>query len=477
MTVNMNKLYKVILLAGMTMVAACGDQLDLEPFDAATTDRALTTQSDFENAVRGMYLRARQLTYYGGWMFSIPDVVSDNVIISSEGRTSKQNYHYFNYTGNDTWLGLWDDGYEAIVAANLILENIDKLPEGDPKNNVQGEALAMRALAHFDMARVFAEIPPFATGEDLGVPYMTSSDPNQLPERPSVSDTYNTIITDLEDAKALIAEDNGEGRLNQAAVAGLLSRVYLYTQDYESVISNASEALEANSTLNDVETFPSLWNDDTDQGVFFKLKILDVDDIAIGNEYSQTGPTGVRSEYVVDYAFYQTYPDNDVRKDVYFSTSEFAGKQFNHIAKYFGRATGNANVNDAKVLRVAEVYLNRAEAYFRSGNEEAALADLNTLRENRYTDFTPGNERGDALLEAILLERRKELAFEGHRFFDLKRLGLPITRSNFGDEASGGGQILPENVMTLPAGSPKFLLPIPQAELNVNPDMEQNPGY
>ena len=481
---NMSNVYKISWIIGCLWLVSCDERLDLEPFNAVTEDRALVTRDDFSNAIRGAYAQARQGTYYGGWMFSVPDVLSDNVIISSEGRTSKQDFHYFNYTGNDTWLGLWDDGYEVIVAVNLILENIDQLPEANEedirfKNNVRGEALALRALAHFDVARVFAEMPSQADNGDRGVPYMVSSDPDQLPSRPSVADTYRLIIDDLETAKGLINEQSETGRLNQPAVAGLLSRVYLYTQDYPNVITNATAALEANGQLNDITTFPALWRDQTETGVLFKLKILDIDNTAIGVEYSQTGPTGVRSEYVVDYAFYQTFADNDVRKQegVYFFTSPFAGKPFRHLAKYFGRGTGNANVVDAKVLRIAEVYLNRAEAYAAAGEEAAALTDLNALRANRYAAFVPSNEAGDALREAILSERRKELAFEGHRFFDLKRLGLPITRSNFGDEADGGGQRLPGELQTLPAGNHKFLLPIPQTELNVNPNLQQNPEY
>ena len=472
-------------ITGFIVLAACDDRLDLEPFNAVTDDQALITQDDFSNAIRGAYVQARQSTYYGGWMFSTPDILSDNVIISSEGRTSKIIFHYYNYTGNNTWLGLWDDGYEVVSAANLILESIDRLSENSDegvrfKDNVRGEALALRALAHFDMARAFSAIPPLTEGSsNLGVPYLLSSDPSQLPSRPPVDDTYTSIVNDLEAAKGVISEQNELGRLSRPAVAGLLSRVYLYTQDYSNVIANATIALEANGQLNDVTTFPDLWRDQTEVGVLFKVKILDVDNTFIGIDYSQTGPTGVRSEYVADYAFYQTFADNDVRKQegVYFFTSPFAGKLFHHVAKYFGRGVGNVNVVDAKVLRVAEVYLNRAEAYAALGDEAAALADLNTLRSNRYLDFVPGNETGDSLREAILSERRKELAFEGHRFFDLKRLGLPVTRSNFGDEAGGGGQRLPEEVRTLPANSHKFLLPIPQTELNVNPNMQQNPEY
>src|SRR5690606_29351565 len=144
--------------------------------------------------------------------------------------------------------------------------------------------------------------------------------------------------------------------------------------------------------------------------------------------------------------------------------------------KYFAKADGTTpGIVDVKYLRVAEVLLNRAEAYFNLGDETSALADLNQLRENRYTDFTPGTETGSALSDAIALQRRLELAFEGDRWFDLKRKGLPVERDDFGDFSDGTGS--PCFVKTLPAGDPRWQLPIPLYDQHANPDFEPNQGY
>jgi hypothetical protein len=124
---------------------------------------------------------------------------------------------------------------------------------------------------------------------------------------------------------------------------------------------------------------------------------------------------------------------------------------------------------------MGEVYLNRAEAYYNLTQPVAALADLNTLRANRYTNFVAGAETGIALYNAIQLQRRLELAFEGARFFDIKRLNLPLQRDNFGDNADGSG--VQAATKLVPANSPLFQLPIPVFEINVNANVVQNPGY
>ncbi|PHN03388.1 RagB/SusD family nutrient uptake outer membrane protein [Flavilitoribacter nigricans] len=464
------------LLIVSSFLVSCDQNLDLKPFNALETEVALQTPSDFTNAVRGVYSSMRGGSYYGGWYISTPDILADNLIISSEGRTSKQSIHYWNYSGNNTWGLLWDQAYRTIYRANAILENLENLDEGDFRNNIEGEALALRALSHFDMARVYAKFPQDGAS-DMGIPYVTSTDVTLVPERPTVQETYDNILADFQRAKDLIADNNGDGRLGADAVNGLLSRVYLYIQDYDGTINAASAALRSDPSVGSIDLFPGIWTDATDEGVAFKIRHTEADGTSIGVEYSQTGTTGVRSEYVAAYDFFQLYQENDIRTTTYFSTTPFADKLFNHIAKYFGRETGSLNVVDTKVLRWAEVYLNRAEAYAEKGMDAEALADLDVVRSQRYTDFTSGNETGQALKDAIQLERRLELAFEGHRFFDLKRQGLPVDRSNFGDLADGTGVTLPADALLLPADDPRFQLPIPQAELNANPNMQQNPGY
>ena len=128
------------------------------------------------------------------------------------------------------------------------------------------------------------------------------------------------------------------------------------------------------------------------------------------------------------------------------------------------------------------MYLTRAEANYRLGNTAQALTDLDAVRAQRYSGFVSGNESGTALLDAILLERRLELAFEGDRFFTLKRLGLPIQRNaTKGALADGTGTPPAARWVTLPAGDYRWQLPIPEEAFNSNSALikseDQNPGY
>lgn len=477
-----NRIYTAAV-AGLVALSmsSCGDLLELDPFNSVGVDAAFENNVAFNNAIKGVYSGIRDGEYYGGQYIATPDILADNVIISAQGRQSQQVRHFWNMGGNATW-ALWDDGYRIILRANLILENIDNLADGDVKNNIRGQALAMRAMVHFDMARLYCVAPQHGSASDLGIPYLISSDASQKPGRSTVGETFTKIMDDLTTAASLIGDDNGVYQLNKSSVQMLIARVQFYSGNDAAALTALNAVLTGNPPVASKANFQDVWKDDSDEGVLFKMANTTQDNIGVGVQYSQTGPDGVRSEYVADFAFYQEFQDGpngngDIRLGAYFSTSEFSGTMQNHISKWFGASSKNANVSDTQVLRLSEGYLTRAEI-LASTDEAAALADLNVVRDQRYDSYT-GGETGAALLAAIRMERRKELAFEGHRFFDLKRLNVDITRSAFGDASDGTGTSLPANVRTLPVGDFRFQLPIPQAELNANdnPDMKQNPGY
>jgi starch-binding outer membrane protein, SusD/RagB family len=472
-----------MLALGALSLASCEKELDQAPYNAISQTQAFNSESDFTNAIRGAYQGFRLGSYYGGTdggsMIITPDVLADNLIINSQGRQSQQNFFLYNYTANNTW-SLWNNAYTTILRANKVLENLDNLKDGDFKTNIKAEALAIRGLAHFDLLRVYAKRFVGATAGDLGVPYVTSTSPNELPARTPLIESYNNVVKDLLAAETGIANTNAVGRLNKPAVQGLLGRVYLYMGQWQNAIDKSTLAIDnapANRKLATFAQFPSIWLDQTEQEVLFKVKILDSDNTSVGVGYGQSSPQGVRPEYSPTFELVNAYASTDVRKDVYIGQTTFNGKQFNYIKKYAGRASGNANVVDVKVIRLSEVYLNRAEAYARLNQDVKALQDLNEIRSRRYSDFNPitSIETGTSLLNAILLQRRLELAFEGHRFFDLKRLGLAVTRTSSGDFIDGTGAAPAVN--GIEAGSPKFALPIPQSELDVNKNITQNGGY
>lgn len=472
---------KIFLSAiGLTLLfSACKKtELDLFPFNQLDASQIFTNASDANIALNGMYfgLRASGSYYVGDWTIA-NEVTSDNVILSQGGRQSQLVFHNWQYNSNAT-TGLFAGGYTIARRANAILENIDKVPDASQafKDNTKGQALACRAMIYFDMARTFSKTPLNATATDLSIPYVTSSESTLKPANEPVSVVYDKIIADLVQANTLIAVSNGVGRFNKQAVNALLSKVYLYKGDYAKCITASTDALGTTPVLPNITTFPLIWTDATEQGVIFKIRNTLIDNINTqGTNYYQAVGGGIRSEYVVDFAFRQQFIASDVRLPTYIVTSPFNGVQQNHVIKYAGKPGFPAGVLDAKVLRTAEVLLNRMEAYYRSNNEILALADLNLLKRNRITGYVDVVIAGQPLLDEIVLQRRLEMAFEGDRFFDLKRRNQPVQRSTFGDRADGGGTtyVFP----LLPAGNFKFNLPFPQTEINVNTNLKQVAGY
>lgn len=473
-----------------TLLFSCKDDLKLSPHDKIDEELALKTKADFEAALRGAYFRLLGETdgdYYPRKMI-VPDVLSDNLIMNQSGRKSLQLLYQFKLDGNSTWSSLLFYAYSATDRANRIIDNIDVLPEGADRDDVLAQAKAIRALAHFDVVSTYA--PHYnVVGEDepnSGVPIKDVVNAAALPARNTLKETFDFIINELKDAKELASNDRSKvanGRFNKAAISALLARVYLYQGDYPNAKTEAQDAIDLvgsdDLAIASLEEFPNIWTDESagEAGVLFKIIVTQQDRVMLGPEYNQTAE-GIRSEYSPTFEFFNRFKNNDIRKTAYLETSPYDGVLYNHVIKYVGRPGSPLGVVDVKVIRGAEVYLTLAEAAARTGDDVTALEALDAVRERRYEDFASDNETGSGLLNAILLERRLELAFEGHRYYDLKRLGLPIVRSaTEGDEADGSGIPAPVSTQNIEANSHLFTLPIPTAERQANPNFTQSPDY
>lgn len=461
----------------LALISSCKDELTQYPFNQIETTQAFNTEADVTLAVNGMYAGMRGSGSYwvsGTWNI-LADVLADNLVLNPTGRLSlKTPYYEWRYTGEST-SSFFSGAYTNIRRANAILENIGKLPASTVTNDARGQALAVRGLLYFDMTRMYSKTYANATDADLTVPYVTTTDPTIKPAKESLKGVYDKIIADLVEAEGLINATNGVGKLNKAAVAGLLSRVYFYKADYPNTILAANRALGTTPNLPNIATFPSIWTDQTEAGVLFKIRNTTVDNVNTqGVNYYQTVSSQRKSEYVVPLDFYNMFDNADVRKSSYIATSPWGGFNMNHVIKYAGRPGQPAGVLDGKVLRTAEVLLNRMEAEYYT-NPAAALTDLVLLKTNRYTGYVPEVLAGAPLLAEIQKQRRLELAFEGDRFFDIKRRNAPIQRGDYGENADGTGT--KPVFLTMPVGDKRFLLPFPQSELNFNTNLKQNPGY
>ncbi|RMZ59459.1 RagB/SusD family nutrient uptake outer membrane protein [Chryseobacterium nematophagum] len=490
----MKKIFNIAVLSFIAFSSIhCSDErFDILPNDQDSPENIYSSEANFRVMMDGAYDAFKGSGYYSGDTGSsiiLGDVLADNLILNPKGRQTNTVAYQWSYSPQSSDVtALYGGAYTVISRANSILDNISRVPYTDVMKNIEAEAKAVRAIAHFDIARAYAKIPT-QSGDaptSLGIAYVTHFDPEAKPSRDAtVTETYNKIIKDLEEALVNINTTNATvGRLNKTSVLGFLSRVYLYKGDYTKAAEYGEQCISISSGLRSLgkrDNFVDLWRDNSDDGELFTIlnSNLASDNVTVGVAYNQD-VGGIRSEYSVNFDLFTKYTGNDVRKEAYVLTANTGSIPYNHVIKYRSReSTKVLQVVDIKFLRVAEVYLNTAEAYMKSGtNPTRALQLLNLLREERYNPYTPGTETGAALLNAIYEERRLELAFENDRFWTIKRLGQAVVRSNFGSAVDGTGGDQPEGALkTLPANNFRFVLPIPQDAINLNPNIAQNPNY
>lgn len=488
----MKKNIITISLAALTVfvsLTSCERNLDQISSMNEAEEQAMTRPESFRQALDGAYTAFKSTGYYTsdtGNQLIMGDLTTDNLIITDSGRNSNAAASNFEFSSdNSQTTGLFNAAYSVISRVNFVLSYLDNgVVTGATKDNVEAEARAIRAAAHFDVLRAYSVIPTqnSSAKNQYGIYYSESYNPlnNNSARNLTVAQAYDKVIADLLIAADKITQNDADkGRFSKAAIYGLLSRVYLYKGDYANTAKYGKLALGLSPSITTLSNFNSIWKENeglakiTD-GVLFQIANAAPERNTVGVAYNQLIDGQYRSEFVADYDFFNSYAANDVRKTTYFTPALYNKKAYNHITKYAGNG-GPVNIVPVKYLRTAEVLLNVAEASYRSGDEGTALTLLNQLRKERYTAFTPGTEAGQPLLAAILKERRLELAFENDRWYTLKRLGLAVTRSGKGDIADGSGSKAIKQ--TLAANSDLWQWPIPVTAVQANPNIKQNDGY
>jgi hypothetical protein len=474
-----------ILLAASCLVS-CKKILNIEP-EFTLDGQQLNSIQDYEFALTGAYTGFRSTSYYAATdgasnaFACLPDILSDNTNETGESLGNERVFSRWAYAEDETQIeNTWIAAYRIIRSANIVENNIDKYASEDPgaANRIKGQALAIRALAHFDLMRYFVDNYD-RNSTSPGVPYMTVFDYEQKPPRGTVKEDYDHIEQDLKTAKSLMSNmdhaiNSGSSRayIDANAINAILAREALYSNQLDSAIKYATLAINARPLAPRV-VFPDIWTDASTSEVFWSC-IFEAGQGAPGsNVYF---PTTNRSQYRPNPTLVSTYDAvNDIRYTSYFKTintgnppnpsnpSRLVLSKYLAKAAQLGKPDGVVNF---KAFRTGEMYLIRAEAYARQGDDVDALADLNTLRAARIDQYVPAVLAGTALKDAIALERRKELICEGHRFFDLKRTTRTISRANC------------SSFCTLGPSDREWTWPIPQPEIDANANiLPQNPGY
>ncbi|MGM0588258.1 MAG: RagB/SusD family nutrient uptake outer membrane protein [Bacteroidota bacterium] len=461
------KLFVLLLLVGVSV--GCDNFLEPSVDQEKLAEDAVQTVDDLEAIVLGAHDDLNEVELYGRDFYVSADVMSDNA--SSNGNSGRfVTQRDWSFTTNSGYAeGVWQYFYEVIANTNLVI-NAPVIEEGSAREDyIRGQAYALRAFAHMNLQLAFGQ--DFVSGSDLGVPYVTTyAEGNLYPERNTSADVWSNIGDDFSQAATLMDPSLDAGDpvyMNYYAVKALQSRYYLYTGEFDAAIAAADDVIDnAGLSLVASADLAAAWASGSGPNSLFEAAFTSTDRLGTDN-IARIYRDSNYGDVVATQDLYDAYDAADARLGLMTNTADADGDVWYRMAGKYVDELGSDNV---RIIRYAEVLLNKAEALSRrnsAGDRAAALAIINNLNSTRggpgaYTTGDP---------DEVIAERRLELAFEGHRLYDLARNGKDIPLTGYNRNVSG------VSGTEIPSGSYLFALPIPQAEMDANSSMVQNEGW
>ena len=502
----LKSIYKVMgcAILAASLSSCVNDWLDVAPSDGTDADAALTSSSDLDAARTGMYKALKGnssfVDYYGQQFFVYGDVhAGDDYQYNNIGGSNRASFYYdMNYqTASEfnTSTVSWQSPYVVIGRANRIIAAAEggKLSDAvEAKAKIEqyaAESKVLRALAHFDLVRIYGKPYTEDQGASLGVPLVTEVlESNAKPARSTVAEVYTQVVKDLTEAISsnALATETKPGYVSVWGAKAILSRVYLNMGDYANALSVAEDIIKnSGAALWTRDQYFKAWDASTpnESEFLFRLNVAgstDNNDLnGIGNLQQRDGyKEMVATKKFVDML---TSDPKDVRNDMFLpakAEKEVAvyGTNKVFLNKLRGQGGNLRNVTIVPIIRLSEVYLTAAECAFRNNDKTKAVEYLNDLVKNRTTTEASLATVDNITLDRILIERRKELIGEGQRYFDALRNNETITR--YTSEADKGWhQTLSKEAQSFNRDYFKAIAAIPQAEINANPNIKQNTGY
>jgi starch-binding outer membrane protein, SusD/RagB family len=485
--------YPAIVLA--LLITSCKkDYLETNPSDQAPTQLVFSTTDGAYVALNGLY-RAHYEAYgtgHDGFGQKANDLVSD--LMGNDMVVNAAGYGWFDgeyrYTAQSSTLKddrsdiTWSYYYFLISAANNILANIDNAtgPQAD-KDNIKGQALAVRANSYFFLVN-FLQHTYKGNENKPGVPVYTTPTSEGKP-RGTVQDVYTQMVSDLTAAETLLTGKPRKhfSHINVNTVQGIRARVALQMEDWATAAAYAHKARQGYTPMTIAQYqqgFSSVTNPEwlwgmqviNDQSTILASFFSHVDVTVFG--YAQAG----NMQKKITKALYDQIPAGDVRKAVFRTPGTGTTVNPDYNQNKFRVQDPSSWAGDYLFMRASEMYLVEAEALARQGaaQEASAKSVLETLVKARYPAYSAAALSGTALINEILFQRRIELWGEGFSLLDIKRLKTGLNRPS--GPGNHGGPNLDPNVYTLPDQDPKFLMKIPQREIDANASMtsaDQNP--
>lgn len=495
-----------ILAASLS--SCVNDWLDVAPSDGTDADAALTSSSDLAAARTGMYKALKGnsslVDYYGQQFFVYGDVhAGDDYQYNNLGGSNRASFYYdMNYQTASEFTSstsssnvAWKSPYIVIGRANRIIAAAEGGALSDAAeakatiDQYAAEAKVLRALAHFDLVRIYGKPYTEDQGASLGVPLVTEVlESNAKPARSTVAEVYTQVVKDLTEAISsnALATETEPGYVSVWGAKAILSRVYLNMGDYANALSVAEDIIKkSGAALWTRDQYFKAWDASTpnESEFLFRLNVAgstDSNDLnGIGNLQQREGyKEMVATKKFVDML---TSDPEDVRNKMFLpatAAKEVATYGTNKVFlnKLRGQGGNLRNVTIVPIIRLSEVYLTAAECAFRNNDKTKAVEYLNVLVKNRTTTEASLATVDNITLERILIERRKELIGEGQRYFDALRNNETITR--YTSEADKGWhKTLSKEAQSFNRDYFKAIAAIPQEEINANPNIKQNTGY
>lgn len=452
-----------ITLAATALLSSCKKELNLTDPQGLDPQTALATDANIKRVLQGGYDAISSSNMWGGNAQLFADLAASDGQLTWVGtfNTYREVWGKTVITTNPIVRDMWGAGYNAINIANNVIANIGKVATAD-QSRIKGEALFIRAAMHFELVRYFAK--DFTDGNassNQGIPVLTqptnSSDEITKPSRATVAAVYAAVIADLTEAESLLPTTNGVYATKSAAAA-VLSRVYLQQANYAGARDAANRAIAAATGKSLLSTFMANFNQaaNTSEDIF-AIQVSDQDGANNLQVFYSVDIFGARDgDIEVEPTYLNIWEPVDARRS---STNNPSATTVFNTAFYikYGayRTTKWRDLyRNVKVIRLAEMYLTRAEGNFRSGTSigDTPLNDINRIRTR--SSATP---KVALVVDDFYEERRRELSFEGFGLHDAKRFKRTVDG--------------------LPWNDNKLVFPVPFREINANPNLTQNPGY
>lgn len=481
--------FKFIIVALLAMnIFSC--DLYMEPYDSKSDNIALISPEDLQTATYGTYSWLVSNTYstMNTAFIGLTEYPGDNVA-SNVPQASVFTYAlHYNHTPNMApTTNFWKDSYKMIYSANRIIVNID---DGTSKelDQLKGENLFLRALGHFNLVRMFGRPYIQNNGDNPGIVIKDNIE-YDLPERKTVKEVYDFMISDLLKAGELMTINKNACYASKEVAYALLSRIYLYKGENENAIVYANKVIQSSRyqllTGENYKKYFTFVPENNSETIFAFRNIQpiaskgSVGGMFYNDPVTQSTGFGQVSPSLDYYNLLSQYPE-DARHSFIVPQLNDEGEiilknnvPLIYMVKY-NFQEGQVNLSSPVYLRLAEMYLNRAEANAKLGNDQLAIDDVNLIRERAGLSgsalYAVDDLKGhSSILSVVLEERRLELAFEGHRAYDLFRNNLPLVRAYPGFHGTDrfNHRVEPND--------PRIVFYIPESEMNVNPNLTQNP--